>query len=357
MPEYEDLMTYLQQQQAQRKATGMPTWSIPELQEVGRGVTRAREEAVLGREALAERRRESDIATEEAEKTRRAGQITGAVQTAESIPMTYAAYKYYTGGGAAKGPGAVPGATPGTATPGVTPAVSGEMAAGGPEAMGTTAGPMATQAPGFFTEAGGMTTVGGAGLAGGVAGAYAPLPKGAIPFGGAKEKAVTGGVVAGAGAGAITGAAMTSWSGPGAIIGTIVGGIAGGLSAYLKTKKKVICTELLRQGFIAQELLDIEHKYDPLFDWEVYFGYRTWADTVVKWMQDSKMITFLVAMIAIPFLKEIAHRVEPSRKGSLLGTLVLQIGMPMCRSIFRRKVQSYRKAYIWQQKLFEKVGE
>lgn len=253
-------------------------------------------------------------------------------------------------------------------TPGLPATQTVAMAEGGeqtiPIATTTGAGTTATgAAPGFFAEAGGMTTVGVAGLVGGVAGVYGPggekLPG---TFGGEKERATESGMIKGAGAGALAGAALTSWSGPGAIVGTVVGAIAGGLSAWLKGKKggkggTVICSELYRQGIVSKELLDLEDQYHRNFTWAVYWGYRHWADPVVVLMQRSKLVTQLIAVFGKAFLKEVAHQVDPSRKGSWLGAWLLKHGVPMCEALFWSTVKRYRKMHMWYQEQLEKVGE
>jgi hypothetical protein len=315
---------------------------------------------MLSREQLAAQKEQFGEQLDIQKQGIQSGQITGAVQGATGLIQTAAIAKHYglfggPGGGAPGTPLTTPGVYGPTVTEGGVSSTTPYLSQAGMEQSMPATSVAASEGGGL-----GLTAAGaGAGIAGGLAGTYAPLPKKAIPFGGEKEKAVTGGVVAGAGAGALTGAAMTSWSGPGAIVGTVVGAIAGGLAAYMKGGKgkggTVICTELLRQGLVPREWIELEHKYN--FDWEVYWGYRTWADSVVRLMQRSRHFSLLIAMLGRPFLKEIAHRVDSTQEGNPFGAFILRVGVPICRRIFRYKVSKYRKALAWQQDCLKKVGE
>jgi len=126
-----------------------------------------------------------------------------------------------------------------TAQGSVVPTVAGTTAQGATIGVPAAAGGVAPEATSLAAEQAGTgllgttgTVAGPAGLAG-VAGGYlgqkviSPI----VPFGGAKEKAATGGALGGAAAGALAGAAATSWSGPGAAVGAVIGGIIGGISS------------------------------------------------------------------------------------------------------------------------------
>lgn len=107
----------------------------------------------------------------------------------------------------------------------------------------------------------------------------------------------------------------------------------------------VICTELLRQGIVSQELIDLERKYQPNFSWETYWGYRFWADSIVRMMQKSSLFSRFVAIFGVSFLKEIAHRVEPTEKGSKFGSFILKIGVPFCKTVYKWKMRKYSKTF------------
>jgi hypothetical protein len=369
-----DLYAFLTQQQAmekQQKAAGGPAPSYAEEYGLAGAYTTGLEQEAR----LSQQHGEFEESLAFAEKQRQTQSLTSAASGAVSVPLAaMQGYNLYQRGQLASAQTAKLAATPGT-TPPSTGAPAGEtpptFSSTSPTDMGGVEQSMpatgtdlaATAAPaadeGFFSGVTG-TSVGGAGLTGSLAGGYAPLPSKAVPFGGTREKKVIGGAVAGAGAGALTGAltgaSASLWSGPGAIIGTIVGAVAGGLAAYLKSgKKSVICTELQRQGLVSPEILRKVHSYQ--WDWETYWGYRTWADKVVKGMQKSRFLTRLVLLIAKPYMKEILHRLDPNQLGSFCGVLLIQLGVPLCKQIFRFNIRRYRKALAWQQDCFKKVGE
>ncbi len=380
MADYEDLMTYLQQQQAQKKATGQPTWSIPELQEVGRGVTRGKEEAMLGREQLLERKREADIMSQQFEEQRRTQMISGVAKMATEAPLTYAASKNYLAqanlanakAGVATGQVVAPGTetalaagTPGTTTvteagfSSTAPTVSTATGTIPMEGMPIASGGAVAGEQGFFSGTSGV--MGPAALGGGLASATTGKKTGELT----KTGPIGGGAISGAGGGALAtgammGAGLTAWSGPGMIVGTVVGAAVGALGAYLSSRKggkgskpSVICTELLRQGRVSKELYELEHKYE--WPWATYWGYRIWADKVVEGMQKSRALSLVVAILGRAFLTEVAHRVDSARRGSLLGKLIFLVGVPICNRLFWMKVRLYRKAMMWQQDCFKKA--
>ena len=121
------------------------------------------------------------------------------------------------------------------------------------------------------------------------------------------------------------------------IVGAVVGGVVGWASST------VICTELHRQGYVPKELLDLEKKYQSNFDHETYWGYRIWADPVVRGMRRSAMLTKIVALFGKAFIEEVAHRVEPERKGSKFGSLILKVGVPLCRWNYNRFLRNHPK--------------
>jgi hypothetical protein len=369
-----DPMSDLARRKAQLKATGQPDMSIAELQAYGGGVMEAKSRAELSAQGIAVDRERMQSQEEQFEGQQRRGDIASMTSMPTSMVSTYALGKQAglwgqpaVAGGA---PGAAPAVAGGAGGVGSTGSTFGAGAAEGGEALGTGAGIGAGEAGagGFFAGAGGAVLP--AAGAGAVAGAYGPYRKEAgsvalLGKGGEREQDTAGGAIAGAGAGAAMGFAVTSWSGPGAIVGTVVGAIVGGVAAYMSSKKggksggksggTVICTELLRQGLVSEELVDLEHKYH--FDWDVYWGYRIWADPVVEGMKKSKLLTLFMSVLGRAFLQEVAHRVEPGRKRDLLGSLIIKVGSPICKQLFWYRVKKYSSMYMWQQEMIQKVGE
>lgn len=164
----------------------------------------------------------------------------------------------------------------------------------------------------------------------------------------------------GGGSGSGTGVDGGSVGGNGSV-GADGGGVydGGGIDAGGSGGSKVICTELYNQGFLDQDiyLLDQEFgrwlaKNDP----QAYWGYRAWADILVKYMRGqgrpllpqlafwltqeqkqklSQRIALGVAKIlAKPFAYELARRVDnTNRPFRLSGYLVVKLGLPICKLI------------------------
>jgi hypothetical protein len=89
----------------------------------------------------------------------------------------------------------------------------------------------------------------------------------------------------------------------------------------------VICTELYKQGYLNDDIFlkDIAYgihlrRHKP----HVYYGYRIWAGYVVEAMKKSKLVTKLVAKLAIPWA------LNMSGEYNTVGNLVSFIGEPIC---------------------------
>lgn len=66
----------------------------------------------------------------------------------------------------------------------------------------------------------------------------------------------------------------------------------------------VICTEMYEQGLYSKEIYELDRIYGRNLlatKPHVYWGYRVWADYVVKGMRKSKRFTRLVAFFALPW--------------------------------------------------------
>jgi hypothetical protein len=98
----------------------------------------------------------------------------------------------------------------------------------------------------------------------------------------------------------------------------------------------VICTELHRQGLMSDEIYD----YDDLFGEmirmttpETYDGYISWAPTVVEKMRKSKFLTKAINVFAKPWSKEMARRMGSNHKFSLVGFVIMELGLAICSTI------------------------
>ena len=104
---------------------------------------------------------------------------------------------------------------------------------------------------------------------------------------------------------------------------------------------KIICTELNRQGLLPNHilLLDREHRRKYIDD-RAQAGYIMLATPIVKLMKKSKLFTQLIRPFAKGFAYESASRIDANIKGSCIGKIILQVGVPICRFYYNIKVRA-----------------
>jgi len=102
----------------------------------------------------------------------------------------------------------------------------------------------------------------------------------------------------------------------------------------------VICTELHKHGYFTEEVYKADEtfgiiirKYMP----EVYTGYLTWAQPIVKLMQKSEIFTKIVALFGVPWANHMAYTLGFHKKNSLFGSLLMKVGLPVCALIGKCK--------------------
>ncbi len=137
------------------------------------------------------------------------------------------------------------------------------------------------------------------------------------------------GTLVGIGTGAGTGAMLGLPAGP---LGAIIGGLAGLVFGVLG-KKKVICTELHRQGILSDEIYFYDSYYGNQLPDDVLIGYKLWAVPIADAMKESRLLTKIISRIAIPWAYEMAHRINPDIKGNMTGKIINKIGIPICRTL------------------------
>jgi hypothetical protein len=99
---------------------------------------------------------------------------------------------------------------------------------------------------------------------------------------------------------------------------------------------KVICAELHRQGLMDETIFEADEAFGEYLrdnQPDVLRGYRLWAKPVAGWMQKSETTTRIVEFIAKPWSYEMAFRMGARDKGSLAGSILMDVGMPICRAI------------------------
>jgi hypothetical protein len=144
---------------------------------------------------------------------------------------------------------------------------------------------------------------------------------------------------------------------------------------------KIICKKLAELGYFDKEMNEADQRF-ALFlkndDHRAYYGYLTWAQTVVELMDgggsrtvrmiaffwerrekrrveiQKNIVSYYMNALARPWAKEMAYRMGAKgyEKSNPAGKLMMDIGLPLCRKI--GKTQSNKKmnpsvkvAVIW----------
>ncbi|HEX3047019.1 MAG TPA: RHS repeat-associated core domain-containing protein [Bacillota bacterium] len=114
--------------------------------------------------------------------------------------------------------------------------------------------------------------------------------------------------------------------------------------------ESVICVELFRQGLMDKDIFTIDEKFaDNLKENFPYvvIGYQFWAKPVVGYMKKSRAFTNFVYTIAKPWTYEMAHLMDKSRKGNIVGGIIMFLGVPLCWLIGMVLVNIYIKTILF----------
>ena len=106
----------------------------------------------------------------------------------------------------------------------------------------------------------------------------------------------------------------------------------------------VICTELYRQGLISEGVYTADSYWGRMQDYEVIAGYQLWARPLVKLMRRSYGFTLLMAALTKPWMKAVMHDLGTTKRGSRLGRLYMDAGIPVCRFLGRFNAKKVRLA-------------
>ena len=123
----------------------------------------------------------------------------------------------------------------------------------------------------------------------------------------------------------------------GGAVGSVVGnlilpGIGGVVGGIIGNSASVICTELVINGDAPLELLARELEYAKVVGPTVMRGYHFWAVPYVRLMRRNRAVYAITKPFALGWMHEAAARATGG-KGSLIGKLVLGIGIPLCWTI------------------------
>lgn len=90
----------------------------------------------------------------------------------------------------------------------------------------------------------------------------------------------------------------------------------------------VICTELYRQGYMPLKTYQADSAYGKLLESEaphIIRGYHFWAKPLVKVMQKSNTLTFLLSYPTLMWARHIA-----GEEKNIVGFLAINVGQPVC---------------------------
>jgi len=109
----------------------------------------------------------------------------------------------------------------------------------------------------------------------------------------------------------------------------------------------LICTELHRQGFISDHLLELDGKFGKEFreeNSEAYKGYLIFATPVVEKMRKSKWFSKLIAFIFVPWCRWMANRYDKSIPYSYRGEIVYHLMHFLMPKLYKFKIV---KGFLW----------
>lgn len=92
----------------------------------------------------------------------------------------------------------------------------------------------------------------------------------------------------------------------------------------------VICSELRRQGLMDDATWRADELFGRAQSAATRAGYYVWARPIARGMARSWLLTAVVASIALPWAREMSYRMGARPSGSLVGRIVMAIGLPLC---------------------------
>lgn len=100
------------------------------------------------------------------------------------------------------------------------------------------------------------------------------------------------------------------------------------------TGQGAICSEMYRQGYMSEEMWRADQRFYVPAD--VLRGYHRFAYTIVGAMKRSRLVAWLVSIPGMAWAREMAHREGVLPQGSLVGAIILAVGVPVCRWLGQR---------------------
>lgn len=115
-------------------------------------------------------------------------------------------------------------------------------------------------------------------------------------------------------------------------------------------KKKIICNELYRQGYLPQHIWDADERYGELMwnvDRRLVIGYGIWAKGVVEFMRKNPKYTKYIYLLVKPWTEYMAYEVGTLKKKNLLGKVIHFFGKHYSYFVYDSYMNK-RKRLAWQ---------
>lgn len=129
--------------------------------------------------------------------------------------------------------------------------------------------------------------------------------------------------------------------------GTAIGGVAGFVVGLFSSS--VICTELNHQGYISDSMLRASTAYVRKTSIKnermmgTYLGYRLFADPIVKVMQKSRLVTWIMLPYGKLICREYASRESSKFKSTFMSRMVAVLSEPFYYHLYRYSLRNNEK--------------
>jgi uncharacterized phage infection (PIP) family protein YhgE len=115
-------------------------------------------------------------------------------------------------------------------------------------------------------------------------------------------------------------------------------------------KKKIICNELYRQGYLPEYIWDADERYGEMMwdiDRKLVIGYNIWAKGVVDFMRKNPKYTKYVYFFVKPWTEYMAYEVGTLKKTNLIGKVIHFFGKRYSYFVYD-KYMAKRNKLVWQ---------
>jgi hypothetical protein len=122
------------------------------------------------------------------------------------------------------------------------------------------------------------------------------------------------------------------------------------LTAATTKKKKIICNELYKQGFLPQHIWNADELYGEMMykkDPSLVLGYMMWAKNVVGFMKAKPQYTKWIYTMVKPWTEHMAYEVGILPNDNWIGKLIHKFGKQYCYYVYNKQM-SKRKILAWQ---------